>query len=279
MEIPYDSFGSGEAWINFLHANGYPPLAYRQLLTLLSQKSLVLAMRQRPLWPGSDPAALPDWRPLADDLSQFLDAHHMNGVVGIGHSVGGLTTLRLALRQPERFSRLVLIDPVLFPIRMIFFWRLAYQLGVAYRLHPLVRGALRRRTIFESRQAMFANYRSKAVFRNISDGALQDYVEAMARTRPDGQVELAYPPKWEARIYVTSLLADLELWRDLPSLKPPLMIIRGAETNTFWAETGRRVQCCLPQAQVVAIPDASHLVALEKPQEVYELIDTFINRG
>ncbi|MBN2548500.1 MAG: alpha/beta hydrolase [Anaerolineales bacterium] len=275
MDIPFNAVGSGEVWCHFLHANGYPPLAYRNLLTLLSQKSQVVAMHLRPLWPGSDPQALLDWRLLADDLTQFLDDHHLNHLVGIGHSVGGVTTLRLALRQPERFSRLVLIDPVLFPPRMIHFWRLVYYLGLAEILHPLVRGAKRRRMVFESRQAMFDNYRRKAVFSKISDEGLQDYVEALAHSCTDGQVELAYPPQWEARIYVTGLLADLELWRKLPTLKPPLLIIRGSETNTFWVETGRLVQRCLPQAQVVTLPEASHLVPLEKPLQVYDTIDAF----
>ncbi len=115
---------------------------------------------------------------------------------------------------------------------------------------------------------MFANYRRKAVFRYMSDAALQDYVEALGCPLPDGRVELCYPGSWEARIYVTGMRADLELWRSLPQLKPPLLIIRGAASDTFREVTGRLVLRRLPSARVVTIPDAGHLVALERPVEV-----------
>lgn len=269
--IPYEDFGGSGPPLHFAHANGYPPRAYRALLEGLSAEHHVLAMRMRPLWPGARPQDLRDWRPLADDLRRFLDQQGLSGVLGWGHSMGATTTLRLALRQPGRFRALVLIDPVFFPPGMIVFWDLIYRLGLAYRLHPLVKGALKRRGEFESRAAMFANYRQKAVFRRLSDAALADYVEALACPRADGRVGLCYPAEWEARIYVTGVRADLELWRALPQLKIPLLIVRGAETNTFWERTGRLVQRRLPTARVISLPESTHLVALEKPEQILAL--------
>ena len=268
--LPYEDYGGEGPVLHFAHANGYPPGAYRALLAGLSAHHHVIAMRMRPLWPGARPQALADWRPLADDLARFLDQRGVSSVVGWGHSMGATTTLRLALRQPERFRALVLIDPVFFPPRMIVFWELIYRLGLGYRFHPLVKGALKRRSSFESRAAMFANYRKKAVFRRLSDTALQNYVEALGCPGADGSVELCYPAEWDARIYVTGVRADLELWRTLPGLKVPLLIIRGAETDTFWESTGRLVQRRLPSTRVYSIPDSSHLVALERPLDVLE---------
>jgi len=266
--LPYEDFGGEGQVLHFCHANGYPPGAYRALLTGLSAGYHVLAMHMRPLWPGSQPDAISDWRPLASDLVRFLDQQGLSSVVGWGHSMGAVTTLRLALRQPERFQALVLIDPVLFPKRYTYLWELIYRLGLGYRLHPLAGSALRRRGTFDSQAAMLAIYRRKAVFRYMSDAALQDYVEALGCPLPGGRVELCYSSSWEARIYITGLRADLELWRDLPQLKPPLLIIRGAASDTFWEVTGRLVLRQLPSAQVITIPEASHLVALERPLEI-----------
>jgi pimeloyl-ACP methyl ester carboxylesterase len=276
--IPFHAFGSPQnPALHFLHANGYPAPAYEPLLELLSQQFHVLAMDMRPLWPGADPLSIQDWRPLAEDLSRFLDERGLYyGVVGVGHSVGAVTTLRLALRQPERFSALVLIDPVLFPPRRILTWDLIYRLGLGYRVHPMIKSAMRRRNEFESREAMFANYRKKAVFRRMDDSALHAYCDSLACPVPDGSLQLCYSPAWEARIYVTGLRADMELWRGLPTLKPPLLVIRGAETDTFWEETAARLQRRLPTARVETIPGASHLVPLEQPQPVYASITRFI---
>ena len=275
--IPYEDFGGNGPTLHFLHANGYPPKAYQPLLERFAARQRVLAMRMRPLWPGADPAALSDWRPFAGDLARFLDQEKLKNVIGVGHSVGATTTLRLALQQPERFSALVLIDPVFFPPSMILFWNLIYRLGLGYRLHPLVKGTLRRRTTFEGRQAMFDNYRKKSIFRRLNDEALQAYVNSLACPGEDGQVRLCYPPAWEARIYLTGERADMQLWRSLPRLRPPLLILRGAESDTFWERTACLVQRKLPTATIQTIPETTHLLPLEAPQTIYELAQRWIN--
>ncbi len=276
--IPFHAFGQRGQPLHFLHANGYPPPAYRPLLARLGQRYCARAMCSRALWGDCNPAEVQDWRPFAADLARFLDEQGwQRGVIGVGHSVGGNATLRLALEQPDRFQALVLLDPVLFEPRLIWTWKLIYRLGLAYRLHPLVKGALKRRSRFESRAAMFANYRQKPIFRRMNDESLAAYVDSLACEQPDGAMELCYPPEWEARVYVTSMLADLELWRGLPSLRPPVLVIRGAETDTFTAPAARRFQRRLPAARVVSLEHTGHLLPLEAPDEVYAILQKFLD--
>ena len=47
----------------------------------------------------------------ASDLLDILDELRLHDVVFVGHSVGSVIGLLAALRQPERFSRLVLVAP------------------------------------------------------------------------------------------------------------------------------------------------------------------------
>jgi pimeloyl-ACP methyl ester carboxylesterase len=280
--IPFIDLGGSGPFLHFAHANGYPPECYRPLLAGLSAHYHVLAMHQRPLWPDTQPDSINDWHPLSDDLFRFLhstypvDERNPGPIIGVGHSVGGIVTLRAALRQPERFRALILIDPVLFPPLMIAAIRLIRAFGLSYRLYPLVRGALRRRRIFESREVLLRGYRRKSIFRYMSDANLEAYIEGLTRLRPDGKYELVYSPDWEARIYVTGVWRDMDLWRGLPKLKLPLLILRGAETDTFWASTARRVQRKLPSAQIVTLEKATHLVPLERPGEVSALIQSFL---
>lgn len=273
--IPFLILNGDGPPLHFAHANGYPPECYRPLLARLSAHYQITAMYQRPLWPGARPEKIADWRPLSDDLLRFLDEQKTGPLIGVGHSLGGIVTLRAALRQPERFQALVLIDPVLFPPAMIAAMRLVRTLGLSYRLHPLIQGALRRRRVFESREVLLRGYRRKSIFRYMDDASLKAYVEGLTRPRPDGQHELAYSPEWEARIYVTGVWHDTDIWRGLPKLQVPLLILRGAETDTFWASTARRVQRKLSSAQVVTLPQATHLVPLERPAEVSALIQNF----
>ncbi len=276
MSIPHTTLGGSGLPLHFLHANGYPPECYRPLLAGLSAHYHVLAMHQRPLWPDSRPEEIADWHPLTDDFLRFLDEHQAGPSIVVGHSVGGIAALRAALRQPERFRALVLVDPVLFPPHMITIIRLTRALGLSNRLHPLISSALLRRRVVESRAKLFEGYRRKPVFRFFSDASLDAYIEGLTRQRPDGQYELVYSPEWEAHIYATVAWHDMDLWRDLPGLNIPLLIIRGAETETFWASTGRRVQRKIPSARVVSVPQSTHLVALERPDEVSEIILSFL---
>ncbi len=236
-------------------------------------------MRMRPLWPASNPTLFSDWRLLADDLAHFLNQQQLTQIIGAGHSMGATTTLRLALRQPEHFKGLVLIDPVLFPPAVIRAWSLIFTLGLAHRLHPLVKGSLRRRTCFENKMSMFENYRTKKVFSRMDDDSLHAYVDALACPDADGQIRLCYPAEWEARIYVTGVRADMEIWRGLSKLRSPVLIIRGSESDTFLESTARKLKKQLPTAKFVSIPDSTHLVALEKPDQVFTEIIGFLSQA
>lgn len=276
MRIPYLRFGEQGEVLHFAHANGYPPAAYQPLLARLGAHYRAYAMEGRPLWPGASHAVLTDWRPLASDLINFLEDHLSPPVIGMGHSVGANATLRAAIYRPDLFRSLVLIDPVLFAPWASVGWTLIYYAGLARHVHPLAQGARRRRRFFESKQAMFENYRTKRVFRRMDGRALQAYVDALAVPTPDGRVTLRYSPEWEERIYITGLRADLEIWRGLRDLKLPVLIIRGERTDTFLASTAARFQRKVPHARIVTLPDSSHLLPLERPEEVARLTRAFL---
>lgn len=279
MTIPFLDFGGDGPPLVFLHANGYPPGCYRSLLTDLSDSCHVWAVLQRPLWEDSPPGDLRDWTPLTDDLLHYLDENHPGPVIGVGHSMGGIATLRAALRQPQRFSALVLIDPVLFLPHFILGWRVLRALGLGKHVHPLIRPAKTRRRQFDDLERLFNGYRRRPTFKYMSDAALRDYIDSIACPQPNGGYKLCYPAEWEAHIYYTGVWRDLDLWRGLPNLRVPLLIIRGGETDTFLAATARRVERIQPRARVVTIERATHLVPLEHPEQTSQLIKNFLKES
>ena len=276
--IPFLDFGGSGPSLHFAHANGYPPRAYAPLIETLTPRYHVTAMLMRPLWPGHPPNGLRDWSPLADDLLRFLDGRGEQGVIGVGHSLGGVVTLIAALRRPELFRAVVMIDPVLLPYGVLFAWTIAYKLGLAHHLHPLIPATLRRQCVFDSVEAMYTSYRRKAVFSRIDDHGLRACVEALARPRPDGQVELAYPTDWEVKIYLTGPLVEWKLWPQVKGLRVPLLVVRGQETDAFMPVAARMMQSRLPGAEIRTIAGAGHLVPLEKPEEVGAVIHEFLER-
>ncbi len=279
MTIPHFDYSSKGDPLVFLHANGYPPECYRPLLERLAGGYRVSAMLQRPLWPESDPQDLQDWRPLSEDLLQYLQERDRSPGYCVGHSMGGIALLRAALIQPERFHAIALLDPVLFPPLTIWIWKAVHALGFGYRFHPLVAAARNRRRQFDDLERLFQGYRRKPVFKYMDDDALRAYVHGIACPRGDGGYKLCYPVEWETRIYTTGLLRDMELWRGLPELSVPMLIIRGAHSNTFRASTARMVSKRQPRARLVALELATHLVPLERPIEVHTLIHSFFKEN
>jgi pimeloyl-ACP methyl ester carboxylesterase len=279
MSIPYLDFSPSGDPLLFLHANGYPPECYRPLLERLAKEYHVHAMLQRPLWPGSDPGELSDWSPLTEDLLRFMSAHYAKPVIGVGHSMGGIVLLRAALYHPELFRCIILLDPVLFPPYFIRIWRAIRSLGLGYRFHPLVAAAQDRRSHFNDLERLFMGYRRKAVFKYMDDKSLQAYVRGITCPASEGGYKLCYPVEWETRVYVTGIWRDLDLWRRLPALKVPALLIRGRHSNTYWASTAHLVRKTQSAIREEEVENASHLVPLEQPVEVHKLIHSFLEEN
>ncbi len=272
--LPSLDFGGTGPVLHFANANGYPAPAYRRLLASLTPHYHVQALVPRPLWPGSQPEAIGTWEPLVDDLLQYLDERGAEGWVGVGHSLGASVSTAAALRRPGLFRALVLIDPVFLRPAVLAVYDVFRRLGLAARVHPLVPAARRRRRTFGSVEAMIARYRRAPVFSRLDDEALRDYAAAALRPRPgEAGFELAWTPEWEARIYETG---PLNLWGGLHRLRLPVLAIRGAESDTFTRAGVRALRRRLPEARVVEVAGAGHLVALEKPEAVGALVREFV---
>jgi pimeloyl-ACP methyl ester carboxylesterase len=259
--------------LHFAPANGFPPGAYRQLAGALSSRFQVLSLLPRPLWPGSSPSGAPTWHTLAHDLVRGLDALGLRGIAAVGHSIGGVLTLWAALDRPDLFRAVVLVDPVILPPAWLRSLSALRALGLERR-QPLVRGTLHRRWLFPDRRACFDHYRARPLFARLSDAALWDYVDAGTRLRPDGQLELVYPPEWEAHIFATT---PLDVWRGLDRLRIPALVIRGEESAVFVSQAQARLQRLLPAARFVTLPGAGHLAPFEQPDQVAALLHRFLD--
>ena len=109
----------------------------------------------------------------------------------------------------------------------------------------------------------------------MSDENLRIYIEGITKRTEDGKYELVFSPEWEARIYYTGL-RDFDIWRDLPRLKVPALFIRGAETDTFWEEAAKSVKRKQPMAKMETLERSTHLLPLERPKEVFDILQSFL---
>ena len=284
----FDLGGNGLP-LHFLHANGYPPECYKPLLELLKTKYHVFGMLLRPLWDDAKPEDIDNWHPLSDDLLRFLSdlgtgfdtsekstrSTQPTPVIGVGHSIGAVVTLRAALRDPGRFKALVLIDPVLFVPSFMLRWHIVRLLGLGERFHPLIKGAKKRRRTFDDLETVFRGYRTRKIFRYMSDENLRIYIKGITQPADGGGYELVYPPEWEAQIYRTGMY-DFDILRDLPNLEVPTLFIRGKETDTFLEDIAKLVKQKQPKVRIEALEKSTHILPLEHPREVFEIMQSFL---
>jgi pimeloyl-ACP methyl ester carboxylesterase len=257
------------------HANGFPPATYLPLATMLAETYHVVGLGARPLWPGSSPREIKTWHVLVDDLLEGLEALQGDGVVGVGHSLGGLTTLLAAVRRPDLFRVVVFLDPVLLPPRWLALVRWVRRLLLPWR-SPLAKGALRRRRVWPDRDAAYEYFKGKPLFASWHDAALRAYVEFGTRPTADGQVELVYPPEWEAHLFDT---VPTDVWRFVPRLSAslPALFLRGECSTVFRPQVQARVARLLPHARCAVVPQAGHMFPLERPAETAARIRAFLS--
>lgn len=237
----------------FAHANGFNARTYRSLLQPLSSALRIWAPDLRGHGATRLPAA-PEgrrsWKDHRDDLIALLAALDGPPVALAGHSIGGTSALLAAAERPERVSRLLLLDPVIWPRPMAAALSLPL-VGRLSRRFPIVVGTLKRRALFDSREQALAAYRGRGAFKGWSDLALADYL-ADGLVETDRGMALACSPAWEASNYAAQAH---DPWRALARYPGAVRILK-AETGGLCAvpPSSRR-----PAVAVETVAGGGHL--------------------
>ncbi|HEV2355899.1 MAG TPA: alpha/beta hydrolase, partial [Puia sp.] len=223
--------GSTKPFLHLAHANGFLPPTYRESLEPLFPHYHVVSIPARPLWGDTSPEWLKSWSQMADDLIRGLEEMKVSQVVGVGHSLGGVLTLYAAVKRPDLFSRVILIDPTMLEPKFLWQIRIMKIFGFEARSF-LIKGALRRRREWPSPREAYDYFRGRQLFKNWSDEMVKTYTDCIIEPTAQGGVCLAYPPEWEARIYKT---IPTDVWRLAKLLRQPTLVLRGERSNTFLA--------------------------------------------
>ncbi|MGH1363211.1 MAG: alpha/beta fold hydrolase [Calditrichia bacterium] len=272
-EIPHLDLGGDGNTLHFAHANAYPPGCYRELLSLLGDKHRILASEARPLWQDAPLEGDKSWVSFADDLIRFLDSRKESGIIGVGHSMGAVVTLIAAVKRPDLFSKIILIEPVLLHRNL---YRLSGLMPLKLRrlIIPPIKIAEKRRNFWSSREEAFKSFRKKKVFRLFSDSALQNYISSGLTSTKDG-FKLRFSPEWEARVYAIASSS----WALFEQLSMPSLSIRAEETNAIFSNSWQEWQKLNNNGQFVTISQTTHLLPFEVPQQLSKLVLHFIESG
>lgn len=250
----------------FLHANGFNAMTYRGVLAPLAGRLRILAVDQQghgrsPL--RSTPEGREDWLDLRDDLLALLELVGDDPVVLAGHSMGGTVSILSAAERPDRVKALALFDPVIVSKEA------RARVVEGQQDNALALGADRRRAVFPDRESVFKSYQGRGAFRTWPDQALLDYIADGFHDRPDGTVELACAPAWEASGFRAH---GHDPWGPMSKITAPVRVLRADTGSTCHLETPEAFNPDNPDVQVRTVPGTTHFLPIERADLVRETL-------
>jgi pimeloyl-ACP methyl ester carboxylesterase len=278
MKYPFIDFGGSGPLINLAPANGITPHTYLPMLQPLVASHHIVSLIPRALWGDQTvPETLGTWETdYARDLMDGLRAHNLDGVIGIGHSFGGIATALAALEEPGRFRALVLLDPTILTRAILETLKLMRDRGTIGEDFPLAARALRRQSWFSSRKDAYDYFRPRGIFKDWNEAAFQAYIND-GLIEEGGGVRLAWPPEWEAYYFKTGFT---ETWEMLPKLDGllPVLILRGGDSDTYIEESAAEVRALLPHAAHIDIPGHGHLFPQSAAEESGRIVADWLSQ-
>ncbi len=246
----------------FAHANGFPGLSYQSLLAPLADTFDVHPLER--LGHNPDYPVNHNWKGLVDELLASLPASG-EPVLGVGHSLGGLLMAMAALKRPERFYGVIMLDPPLLLGVDTWAMKAAKRLGFIDRVTPAGK-TLKRRRVWPSREAMANSLRRRGLFSDFTAEALNDYVQAGSQLLDDGRAALSFRPEVEVEIFrhlpdnITSLPRKLGV---------PAVLVAGDESDLMTASRVKRLK--RRGMRVLSVP-GSHMFPMEYPEPTRDAI-------
>ncbi len=214
--------GNGPAVV-LLHPNGFCAGLYEPIARRLGAVARPIAIDLRGHGASSAPPDPADYTftKLAADVVEVLDQLELRGVAGVGGSLGGAVAVLADRHDPGRWSRLLLAEPIAFPITQT----------PPHVENPMAAAARRRRRTFNTREDMLESYRHRDPLSQLSADALDAYVRWGTVQDGDG-VHLACEPEIEATIFDVSATpaGAPDAWAHLANLSCPATIMAGRDT-------------------------------------------------
>ena len=181
---------------------------------------------------------------MAADAHAILSHFNIDQPIVIGHSMGGMNTLRLALEQPDLLDRLVLVD-------------VGPELSEAGA--KTIRNFVVDNREFDDLEDFIQNVQKYDPYR--SREHIERTVKYNLLERADGK----YISKRDhgPRLATTQMQreqSDRFLRSAASAISQPTLVIRGADSNLFSPEAAQRFAEALPQGQLKTVSDSGHNV-------------------
>ncbi|MDH5737938.1 MAG: alpha/beta hydrolase [Gammaproteobacteria bacterium] len=259
---------ASEPVILLVHATGFHARCWDAVVANLGDRH-VIAVDMRGHGRSSKEGPF-TWDWFGSDLTALIRSLDLEDIVGVGHSMGGHSVAQAAAALPDRFRRLVLVDPVIMSPEVY---------SQRERLHDAWLGedgehpVAKRRNHFKDPEEMILNFHNKASYGIWQEQVLRDYcVYGLLPDTENGQgFVLACPPKVEAAIYMGS--SGRNIYDQIQTIQVPVRILRAKERTEDRKEmdfslspTWSGLADCFARGEDIYLPDLTHFIPMQAPE-------------
>lgn len=264
----------GAPTVLLVHATGFHARCWDRTVAALPEGYRAVAVDMRGHG-RSDRQGPYVWETFGRDLEELVEALALREAIGVGHSMGGHCVTQVAAHRPRTFSRLVLVDPVIFEPDAYATDR--YRGFDVAEDHPVAR----RRNHWSSWDEMYERFADRYPFSLWRPEVLEDYCRygVLPVEGADGY-ELACPPLVEASVYLGNTQTDIH--HLIPDVTVPVAVLRARgrdpedppEMDFSKSPTWRGLADAFPQGHDVYLPELTHFIPMQDPELVARYITT-----
>lgn len=274
--LAYRARGEGEPVV-FVHGSVCDLTVWDPQVEAIGERFRAISYSRRYAWPNADlPRGQRDMmQPHVDDLLGFLQAINALPARLVGNSWGAFISLRLAMQHPETVRSLVLEEPPLVPLIT------GAPPSPAHILRSLLRRPRLTTTTVRFAGSTIAPM-TRLVKRDQINASIDQFVsgvltEPAFRALPDDLRTHMYA---NANTHIGQALAAggfEPLTEDqIRSVTTPALVVAGQDSPAVLRQLASLLTELLPNARLVDIPDASHIMHLQNPTALNQQLLEFL---
>jgi lipase len=266
VDVSYLAYEQKGPPLVFLHATGFMPWLWHPIAREFSPSYQVIApyfcdhRRSDPEDGGLG------WQILAQDFAALCRSLSLENPLLVGHSMGA-TVLVLANALFNLNARgMILIEPIFLPEDF-------YKQEITVEQHPLASRTIKRLNYWADREAALSYVQSRSLFKNWDKEMLDLYVQYGLTAGDGGGLQLTCSPQREAAMFMGGMQHNP--WPEPAKTKCPVLILEGEMSENRAFIDLKKVASLFPKGQYRLVAGAGHLIPMEQPRIVTDLISEF----
>lgn len=265
--LPYLCFAQNSSeHMVFVHATGFMPWLWKPVIDEFVFSKQIWAPFICDYRSCNPDAGGLSWEVIARDLSVFCSLQQIEAPLLIGHSMGATVSAIAAANYEIKPSGLILIEPIFLPEEF-------YAIEPDINMHPLASKAIKRTNTWKDEQEAWSYLKSKSLFENWDEEVLRLYLRYGMKKQEEGNLKLTCSPQNEAAMFMGGW--DVNPWPLLKKITCPVLVVEGEMTENKWLVDVKKAVSVLRRGKYFSVAGAGHLIPMEKPGEIAQIIKEF----